>query len=147
MILGNIKESAVLKGPPGSLKSRPHHFGNGLPRWVMKGKVKNDFQTFMGSRVSQPVVKLFYNEILNTHRFLFHFLKDVELVTIGDDLSTAIQARLPAEPFPNRSEGVSVPWNVLCPGTAITNIFMSECVSESYRHPGSTQENWAKLNG
>ena len=81
---------------------------NGLPNGVMKGKVKNDFQTFMGSRVSQPVVKLFYNEILNTDRFLFHFLKDVELVTTGDDLSTAIQARLPTEPFPNRSEGVSV---------------------------------------
>ena len=70
----------------------------------MKEMVKTEhFQTFIGSRVYQPVVKLFYNEILNTDR------TDVVLVTTGDVLSTAIQAWLPTEPFLNRSEGVSVP--------------------------------------
>lgn len=53
----------------------------------MKEMVKTEhFQTFIGSRVYQPVVKLFYNEILNTDR------TDVVLVTTGDVLSTAIQA-------------------------------------------------------
>lgn len=57
----------------------------------MKEMVKTEhFQTFIGSIAYQPVVKLFYNAILRTDRFLFHFLKDVVSVTTGDVLSTAI---------------------------------------------------------
>lgn len=57
----------------------------------MKEMVKTEhFETFIRSIVYQPVVKLFYNEILRTDRFLFHFLKDVVSVTTGDVLSTAI---------------------------------------------------------
>ena len=38
----------------------------------MKEMVKTEhFQTFIGSIVYQPVVKLFYNETLDTDRFLF----------------------------------------------------------------------------
>lgn len=80
----------------------------------MKEMVKTEhFETFIGSIVYQPVVKLFYNEILRTDRFLFHFLKDVVSVTTGDVLSTAIQAWRSTERFLNRSEGVSVPSNGL----------------------------------
>lgn len=62
------------------------------PRGVMKEMVKTEhFQTFIGSIVYQPVVKLFYNETLNTDRFFFHFLREVVLVTTGDVISTAIQ--------------------------------------------------------
>ena len=59
----------------------------------MKEMVKTEhFQTFIGSIVYQPVVKLFYNEIFLHRSLSFHFLKDVVLVTTGDVLSTAIQA-------------------------------------------------------
>lgn len=71
MILGNMKESTVLIRPPGSLKISMPPF-QWPPRGVMKEMVKTEhFQTFIGSIVYQPVVKLFYNETLNTDRFLF----------------------------------------------------------------------------